>query len=101
MDQRGRTTNIRVSSYIGKHKGKRLDEVPDTYLVKYLIPQKGATGRLGGQCPRVVDAVEDFMKRHPDVESQAGEAKTKPLKEGMLKQPAMKKRRRNTAETSA
>jgi hypothetical protein len=76
----------------GKHKGKRLDEIPDTYLVKYLIPQGGATGLIRGECPRVVAAVEDFLKRHPEVKSQAGNAKTKPLKEGILKQAVLKKR---------
>ena len=60
----------------GKHKGKRLYEVPDSYLVKYLIPRAGNKGQISFECPLVIDAVEDFQKRHPEIKSQAGKGKT-------------------------
>ncbi|KAJ4298014.1 hypothetical protein N0V90_005913 [Kalmusia sp. IMI 367209] len=63
----------------GKHRGKKVDEVPHTYLVKYLIPQSHA-GLMGTNCPIVVDAVKDYMKRHPEVHSQAGPMKTRAIK---------------------
>ena len=69
----------------GKHKGKLLEEVPDSYMVKYLIPRhKDKDGIRMGHCPIVSFAVEDFMKRHPEVKSQAGSKKTKPVEEGVL-----------------
>jgi hypothetical protein len=87
-----------ISEYrltFGKHRGKQLDEVPDAYIVKYLIPRHlPREGDASTECPFVGDAVADFMKRHPDVQSQAGRSKTKPLKEGTLKQPEAKKRGR-------
>lgn len=73
----------------GKHKGKLLDEIPDSYMVKYLIPTKGH----GGDCPIVGMAVDDFLERHPNVKSQAGRAKTKPLEEGIMKPHTPKKKR--------
>jgi hypothetical protein len=63
----------------GKHRGKLLEEVPDSYMVKYLM-LKG--GRL--ECPIVEEAVEDYMKRHPEIKSQAGREKTRPIK-GLFK----------------
>ena len=63
----------------GKHKGKRLEEVPDSYLVKYLIPRSGPTGGLSLECPLVVEAIEDFRKRYPNIKGQAGSVKTKAL----------------------
>jgi hypothetical protein len=78
----------------GKHEGKRLDEVPTTYLLKYLR-HPGMTYR----CPIVVEAVEDFMQRHPDVISQAGPKKTKPkpIKGGIEEVPDMEKTGRESA----
>jgi hypothetical protein len=58
----------------GKHKGKRLDGVPDSYLVKYLMPRRHEF--LRGHCTMLFDAVEDFMSRYPNVKSQAGRKKT-------------------------
>jgi hypothetical protein len=52
-----------------------LEEVPSSYLVRYLIPTKGH----GGGCPIVGLAIDEFPKRHPGVKSQTGPAKTKPL----------------------
>jgi|TARA_R110002003_G_scaffold244_1_gene17401 uncharacterized protein (DUF3820 family) len=75
----------------GKHKGKRLEEVPDVYLVKYLVPRR-KDGVLGLECPIVQDAIEDFLKRHPYVKSQAGPRKTTPLKEGVAKDPEVKRK---------
>jgi hypothetical protein len=74
----------------GKHRGKLLEEVPASYLVKYLIPTKGYCG----DCPIVGLAVDDFLKRHPNVKSQAGRAKTKPLEEGILTDQVPVKRKR-------
>jgi hypothetical protein len=76
----------------GKHKGKRLDQVPDTYLVKYLIPR-----RHEGHCPIVSEAVEDYLKRNPDVRSQAGPGKTK-VREGGIAAPVVKRRGRPLKE---
>jgi hypothetical protein len=74
----------------GKHRGKLLEEVPASYLVKYLIPTKGNSG----DCPIVEMAVDDFLRRHPDVKSQAGREKTKPLGEGILKPHVEVRKRR-------
>jgi hypothetical protein len=81
----------------GKHRGKLLEEVPDSYLVKYLVPRRNNCVPLGN-CLIVKDAVEDFLKRHPEVKSQAGRGKTKPLEEGILK-PRAKKRGRPAKKT--
>jgi hypothetical protein len=59
----------------GKHCGKKLDEVPLVYLVKYLIPRRHGVG-LDMECPIVGKAIDDYMKRHPEVKSQAGRRKT-------------------------
>ena len=68
-----------------KHRGKHLDEVPDTYIAKYLIPQHlSRNGDASSNSPFVEDAVADFMKRHPNVQSQAERSKTKRLEEGTL-----------------
>jgi hypothetical protein len=69
----------------GKHRGKKIDQVPDTYLVKYLIARHGNLR----ECPMIHEAVEDFMKRHPDVKSQAGRGKTR-LREGGIPTPIRK-----------
>jgi hypothetical protein len=61
----------------GKHCGKKLDEVPLTYLVKYLIPRLQVVGP-NMECPIVGKAIDDYMKRHPGVKSQAGRKKTVP-----------------------
>lgn len=64
-----------ISEYrltFGKHRGKKLEEVPLSYLVKYLIPRRP----LEFECPIVGDAIEDYMKRNPSVKSQAGNKKT-------------------------
>jgi hypothetical protein len=60
----------------GKHMGKRIDEVPDTYLVKFLIPRVGPQGLLQNNCPMVNEVVADFMRSNPGVKSQAGRVKT-------------------------
>jgi hypothetical protein len=61
----------------GKHCGKKLDEVPLVYLVKYLIPRRHGVGP-DMECPIVGKAIDDYMKRHPGVKSQAGRRKTVP-----------------------
>jgi hypothetical protein len=61
----------------GKHCGKKLDEVPLTYLVKYLIPRRHVVGP-NMECPIVGEAIDDYMRRHPEVKSQAGRKKTVP-----------------------
>jgi hypothetical protein len=82
----------------GKHRGKRLEEVPDSYLVKYLIPRSDRSGLLGAECPLVVEAIKDFRKRHPDIKSQAGKEKTKPLSTTVMHRPVSvrKSRKKHT-----
>jgi hypothetical protein len=85
-----------ISQYrltFGKHKGKLLEEVPDSYMVKYLIPRRKDSMGMD-HCPIVELAVEDFMKRHPEVKSQAGRTKTKPVEGGALKSPIVGKKER-------
>ncbi|KAH3943772.1 hypothetical protein HBH98_074900 [Parastagonospora nodorum] len=77
----------------GKHKGKLLEEVPDSYMVKYLIPRHKDSMDMG-HCAIVGVAVEDFMKRHPEVKSQAGNTKTKPVEGAVLKSPIVEKKER-------
>lgn len=79
----------------GKHRGKRLEEVPDSYLVKYLIPR---AQDVAYECPLVSDAIADFLKRHPDVKSQAGRARTEPLPEGIMQQTPTRKGRRKSSK---
>jgi hypothetical protein len=81
----------------GKHKGKKLEEVPFTYLVKYLIPRK--TGHY--ECAFLGDAIDDFLKRHPHIKSQAGSAKTK-SPEGWAgdKKGSVRKRGRPSSKTA-
>jgi hypothetical protein len=67
----------------GTHKGTKIDELPASYIVKYLIPQRELF--KGDHCTMLSEAVQDFMKRHPEVKSQAGPKKTKKLEEGILK----------------
>lgn len=62
----------------GKYKGKRLEEVPDSYLVKFLLPRGGREF-----CPVVGLAIEDFKRRFPEVRSQAGPGKTRAVREGV------------------
>jgi len=84
-----------ISEYrltFGKHRGKRLDEVPDSYLVRYLIPRRNE--KLRADCPIIYDALEDFMKMHPDVKGQGGRGKAKPLKEGIMNPAPPTKRRK-------
>ena len=75
----------------GKHEGKRLNQVPDTYLVKYLIPRRHLD--VSGYCPIIFEAIEDYLEKNPDVKSQAGRGKTK-LREGGIAAPAVKRRGR-------
>ncbi|KAH7066624.1 hypothetical protein BKA63DRAFT_124132 [Paraphoma chrysanthemicola] len=76
----------------GKHRGKLLEEVPDVYLVKYLVPRRKDQS-LGSECPIVLDAIKDFLKRHPGIKSQAGPKKAKPLKGEVAQAPEARKRR--------
>jgi hypothetical protein len=59
----------------GRHCGKKLDEVPLVYLVKYLIPRRNSVG-LDLECPIVGKARDNYIERHPEVRSQAGRRKT-------------------------
>jgi hypothetical protein len=61
----------------GKHWGMKLDEVPLSYLAKYLIPRRPTS-----DCPIVGEAIDDYMARNPDVKSQAGRKKMQPVKVG-------------------
>ncbi|KAH7080874.1 hypothetical protein FB567DRAFT_114565 [Paraphoma chrysanthemicola] len=74
----------------GKHRGKLLDEVPDVYLVKYLVPRRKGQS-LRSECPIVLDALNDFLKRHPGIKSQAGPKKAKPLKGEVAQAPEARK----------
>lgn len=71
----------------GKHKGRRLDDVPDTYLVKYMIPRRHELHLVDQyHDPLVFDALAEHLKRHPDLKSQAGNKKTT-IREGGLLRP--------------
>lgn len=93
-----------ISKYkltFGKHKGKRLEDVPDSYLVKYLIPRSRESGLLQLECPLIGEAIKDFQKRYPDIKGQAGREKTKALanRDVPQKKPMRKGRRKATSET--
>ncbi|KAJ4992563.1 hypothetical protein SVAN01_01946 [Stagonosporopsis vannaccii] len=76
----------------GKHRGKRLDQVPDVYLVKYMIPRREALHWVfGHHDPLVFEALADFMKRHPELKSQAGSKKTV-VREGGIPTPIPRER---------
>lgn len=85
-----------LSDYLltfGKYRGKPIDRVPDVYLVKYLIPRREELPYvLGHHDPIVFEAVGDYMRRNPDVKSQAGRNKTKVRESGIA---AQVKRKRN------
>lgn len=71
-----------ISEYrltFGKHKGKLLEEAPDTYIVKYLIPWQESRYKSMPHCPLLEDALADFREKHPDAANQAEKVKTKPL----------------------
>jgi hypothetical protein len=51
----------------GSQEGTRIDEVPASYIVKYLIPQRELL--KGDHCTMLSEAVQDSMKRHPEVKS--------------------------------
>lgn len=61
----------------GKNRGIKLDEVNLTYVVKYLIPICPTD-----MCPIVGDAIDDYVKKHPETKSQAGPAKVQPVELG-------------------
>jgi hypothetical protein len=90
-----------ISEYkltFGKHRGKRLDEVPDSYLVKYLIPRSKESGYHTMECPLVGEAIGDFLKKYPDIKGQAGRGKTQPLKNrDVVQQKPTRKGRKKAA----
>ncbi|KAJ4367739.1 hypothetical protein N0V86_009860 [Didymella sp. IMI 355093] len=61
----------------GKHRGKRLDEVPDVYFVKYLIPRRDGIHYAGNVIDYIaVAALDEHLIKNPDLKSQAGRKKT-------------------------
>ena len=75
----------------GRHKRKRLDEVPDSYLVKYLIPRRNGIHHAHHRYydPIVFEAIGDDMRKNPDMKSQAGRVTTK-LRKGGIPGPAIR-----------
>jgi hypothetical protein len=62
----------------GRHQGELLADVPHSYVVKYLIPRHESL-HADGHCPIVFDAVTEYLKKHPELKSQAGNRKTRPV----------------------
>lgn len=60
----------------------RIDEVPASYMTKYLIPQRELL--KGDYCMMLSEATEDFIRWHPEVKSQAGPKRAKKLRDGTL-----------------
>ncbi len=76
----------------GKHRGKRLDQVPDVYLVKYMIPRREALHHVFmHHDPLVYEALADFLGKHPGMKSQAGSKKTV-VREGGVPTPLPRKK---------
>jgi uncharacterized protein (DUF3820 family) len=82
----------------GKHKGKTLKELPDSYLVKYLIPR--TSGGMHGS-PTIVEgepllaAIREFVAVHPEVKSQAGTKKTVGIEGDFMKRAPPRKTRKD------
>jgi hypothetical protein len=57
-----------------KHKGRLLEVAPHTYMVKFLITCRK---KYLIQCPIAGDAVEHYLKRHPEMKSHAGRQEPK------------------------
>jgi uncharacterized protein (DUF3820 family) len=91
-----------ISEYrlsFGKHKGKRLQDVPDVYFVKYLIPRRDHGQGLGDVGDAiVVAALDEHLKNNPGLKSQAGRGKAKVREGGIEDKPKRKKRVHGTVE---
>ena len=78
----------------GKHRGKKLQEVPGTYIVKYLIPHYAKPEEYRGIGQPLADALRTFMNDFPEVKSQAGRQKTVEIGGDVMKRGPLEKRRR-------
>ena len=90
-EQQSASISPLLSKYIlnfGKHRSECLVQVPDMHLVKYLIPHKDGFLR---SLSKLFEAVDDYMKEHPGLESQAGPGKAVARKHGI---PSMAPRKR-------
>jgi uncharacterized protein (DUF3820 family) len=83
----------------GKHKGKRLQDVPDVYFVKYLIPRRDGMHYQGNVKDYiVVAALDEHLKNNPGLKSQAGRGKAKVREGGIEDKPKRKKKVHGTVE---
>lgn len=58
--------------------------MPDVYIVKYMIPRRNDLYHVYRHHDSLVfEAFADYMKRYPDVKSQAGNKKTKVCEGGI------------------
>jgi hypothetical protein len=85
----------------GKHKGKRLQEVPDVYFAKYLIPRENEIHNVFEHPdPLVYEALQDHLKRNPDLKNQAGSKKTVVREGGVVESVRPRGRPRKTPSES-
>lgn len=76
----------------GKHKGKRLQDVPDVYFTKYLIPRRNQIHSAGNVRDYiVVAALDEHLKKNPDLKNQAGPRKSSVREGGIAAKPKRKK----------
>lgn len=76
----------------GKYKGKRLQDVPDVYFTKYLIPRRSGVHHAGNVRDYVVvAALDEHLKKNPDLKNQAGPRKTVVREGGIAAKPKRKK----------
>jgi hypothetical protein len=68
----------------GKRRGRRLEEVAGAYLVRFLITHQRTNHGIYTIGPIIFEALEDFVKRHPNVKSHIGPTKTKLRKGGIF-----------------
>jgi len=77
----------------GKHKGNRLQDVPDVYFTKYLIPRRDGIHYAGNVRDYVVvAALDEHLEKNPDRKNQAGPRKSTVREGGVAAKPKRKKR---------
>lgn len=86
----------------GKYKGKRLQDVPDVYFAKYLLPRRdsfrihggGEYGLFNAKDYIFVAALDEHMEKNPDLKSQPGRKKTVVRGGGIEAKPKRKYKRK-------
>lgn len=72
----------------GKYRGKRLQDVPDVYFTKYFIPRRGEIHHAGNVIDHiVVAALDEHLKKNPDLKNQAGPKKSTVREGGIAAKP--------------